>query len=153
MRKLIGSPILLLAAVMLLGQRDGKTTYASIARQIGLGDAMVSRRLQRLVQEGYVRFEAIVDPAKMGFRLEAMIGVEASPDMVHEVADELTKLEEVNLVTITTGSFDIFFSVTLRSASEVLEFLNTKVRSIPGVRRSEVFVNLATKKRDFGVVV
>ena len=134
-------------------QRDGKTTNATIARQIGVSEETVRRRLQRLVQEGYVRIEAIVDPAKMGFRLEALIGVKASPDMVNEVADELVKLGEANLVTITTGSFDIFFSVTLRSASEVLEFLNTKVRPIPGVGRAEVFVNLATKKRDFGMVV
>ena len=134
-------------------QRDGKTTNAAIARQIGVSEETVRRRLQRLVQEGFMRIEALVDPAKMGFRLEALIGVEASPDMVSEVADELAKLEEVDLVTITTGSFDIFFSVTLRSASEMLEFLNTKVRSIPGVRRTEVFVNLDTKKRDFGVVV
>ncbi len=134
-------------------QRDGKTTNAAIARQIGVSEETVRRRLHRLVQEGFVRFEAIVDPAKMGFRLEALIGVEASPDMVNEVADEVAKLEEVDLVTITTGSFDVFFSVTLRSASEMLGFLNTKVRSIPGVRRAEVFVNLATKKRDFGVVV
>lgn len=134
-------------------QRDGKTTNASIARQIGVSEETVRRRLHRLVQEGFVRIEAIVDPAKMGYRLEALIGVEASPDMVNEVADELAKLEEVNLVTITTGSFNIFFSITLRSTSEVLEFLSTKVRPISGVGRVEVFVNLDTKKRDFGVVV
>ena len=134
-------------------QRDGKTTNAAIARQIGVSEETVRRRIHRLVQEGFVRFEALVNPAKMGYRLEALIGVEASPDRMHEVADELAKLEEVNLVTIATGSINIFFSVTLRSASEMLEFLNTKVWPIPGVRRTEGFVNLATKKRDFGVVV
>lgn len=132
---------------------DGKIANGRIARQIGVSEETVRRRLQRLVQEGFVRIETIVDPAKMGFRLEALIGVEASPDMVNEVADELAKLEEVNLVTITTGSFNIFFSITLRSTSEVLEFLSTKVRPISGVGRVEVFVNLDTKKRDFGVVV
>lgn len=132
---------------------DGKISNAAIARQIGVSEETVRRRLIRLVQEGYVRIVALVDPAKMGFRLEALIGVEASPDMLDGVADELAKLEEVGLVTITTGSIDIFFSVTLRSASEMLEFLNTKVWPIPGVRRTEGFVNLATKKRDFGLVV
>ena len=134
-------------------QRDGKIANGRIARQIGVSEETVRRRLIRLVQEGYVRIVALVDPAKMGYRLEALIGVEASPDMVNEVADELAKLEEANLVTITTGSFNVFFSVALRSASEMLEFLSTKVRSIPGVGRTEVFVNLATKKRDYGVVV
>ena len=139
--------------IILILRTDAKISNARIARQIGVSDETLRRRLQRLVQEGYVRIVALADPAKMGYRLEALIGVEASPDMVNEVADELAKLEEVDLVTITAGSFDIFFSITLRSASEVLEFLNIKVRSIPGVRRTEVFVNLATKKRDFGVVV
>ena len=132
---------------------DGKISNGRIARQIGVSDETVRRRLQRLVQEGYVRIAALVDPAKMGYRLEALIGVEASPDMLNEVADELAKLEEVNLVTITTGSIGIFFSVNLHSTEELLGYLNTRVWPIPGVRRTEVFVNLATKKRDFGVVV
>ena len=54
---------------------------------------------------------------------------------------------------ITTGFINIFFSVTLRSTEELLGFLNTKVWPIPGVRRTESFINSATKKRDFGVVV
>ncbi len=141
------------AKIISILRKDAKISNAAIARQIGVSDETVRRRLHRLVQEGFVRIEAIVDPAKMGYRLEALIGVEASPDMVNEVADELAKLEEVNLVTITTGSFNIFFSITLRSTSEVLEFLSTKVRPISGVGRVEVFVNLDTKKRDFGVVV
>ncbi len=56
-------------------QRDGKTTNAAIARQIGVSEETVRRRIHRLVQEGFVRFEALVNPAKMGYRLEALIGV------------------------------------------------------------------------------
>jgi len=134
-------------------QRDGKIANARIAREIGVSEETVRRRLHRLVQEGFVRIETLVDPAKMGYRLEALIGVEASPDMVNEIADELTKLEEVNIVTITAGSIGIIFSVTLHSIEELLGFLNTRVSPIPGVRRTSSFVNLATKKRDFGVVV
>ena len=118
-----------------------------------MSEGTVRRRLKRLVQEEYVRVVAIPDPSKMGYDSEALIGVQVDPDKVDQVSEGLTALDEVSWVTVTTGSYDIFAWATLQSAEALGIFLRTKVGTIPGVRRTETFVNLSNRKRGAGIVI
>jgi Lrp/AsnC family transcriptional regulator for asnA, asnC and gidA len=133
-------------------QNDGRASNAGIARTVGVSEGTVRRRLKRLIQGEYIRVVAVTDPAKMGYVSEGLIGLQADLDKIDSVADELAKLEEVSLVTITTGAYDIFAWATLESAEALGIFLRARVATIPGVRRTETFVNLAVKKRGYGVV-
>ena len=126
-------------------QKDGRASNAGIARKVGVSEGTVRRRLKRLVQEEYVRVVAIPDPSKMGYDSEALIGVQVDPDKVDQVSEGLTALDEVSWVTVTTGSYDIFAWATLQSAEALGIFLRTKVGTIPGVRRTETFVNLSNR--------
>ena len=132
-------------------QNDGRASNAGIARTVGVSEGTVRRRLKRLIQDEYIRVVAMTDPAKMGYVSEGLIGLQADLDKIDSVADELAKLEEVSWVTITTGAYDIFAWATLQSAEALGIFLRTRVATIPGVRRTETFVNLAVKKRGYGV--
>lgn len=139
--------------IIALLQKDGRASNAGIARDAGVSEGTVRRRLKRLMDKGYIQVVALLDPAKMGYSSEALIGVQVDPDKVDLVADGLSKLEEVSWVAITTGSFDVFAWATLASAETLGVFLRTKVGTIAGVRRTETFVNLAIKKRGYGVIV
>ena len=132
-------------------QNDGRASNAGIARTVGVSEGTVRRRLKRLIQGEYIRVVAVTDPAKMGSVSEGLIGLQADLDKIDSVADELAKLEETSWVTITTGAYDIFAWATLESAEALGIFLRTRVATIPGVRRTETFVNLAVKKRGYGV--
>ena len=132
-------------------QSDGRASNAGIARTVGVSEGTVRRRLKRLIQDEYIRVVAMTDPAKMGYVSEGLIGLQADLDKIDSVADELAKLDEVSWVTITTGAYDIFAWATLQSAEALGIFLRTRVATIPGVRRTETFVNLAVKKRGYGV--
>ena len=134
-------------------QKDGRASNAGIAREVGVSEGTVRRRLKRLVQEEYIRVVALPDPAKMGFESEALVGVQVDPDKVDQVSSDISELDEVNWVAVTTGSYDIFAWVTLASPEALGIFLRTKIGIIPGVRRTETFVNLANKKRGYGVIV
>jgi len=134
-------------------QVDGRASNAGIARSVGVSEGTVRRRLKRLIQEEFIRVVALPDPSKLGFESEALVGVQVDPDKVDQVADDIYGLEEVNWVALTTGSYDIFAWATLTSPEALGIFLRTKVGVIPGVRRSETFVNLANKKRGYGIVV
>ena len=133
--------------IISLLQQDGRASNAGIARKVGVSEGTVRRRLKRLVQEEYIHVVAMLDPAKMGYASEALIGVQVDPDKIDQVAADLAKLEEVNWVAITTGSYDIFAWATLQTSESLGIFLRTKAGTIPGVRRTETFVNLAVKKR------
>ena len=139
--------------IIALLQEDGRASNAGIARRVGVSEGTVRRRLKRLVQEEYIRVVAQLDPDRMGYASEALVGVQVDPDKVDQVANDLAGLEEVSWVTITTGAFDVFAWATLQSAEALGIFLRTKVGTIPGVRRTETFVNLAVKKRGYGLAI
>ena len=134
-------------------QKDGRASNAGIAREVGVSEGTVRRRLKRLVQEEYIQVVALPDPVKMGYESQALVGVQVDPDKIDQVADDLSELSQVNWVAVTTGSYDIFAWATLQSAEALGLFLRTKVGIIPGVRRTETFVSLANKKRGYGTII
>ncbi len=134
-------------------QINGRASNARVARDVGVSEGTVRRRLRRLVQDEIVRVVAVPDPEKMGFNTVALIGVQADPDKQDEVATRLAELPETQYVALTTGSFDIFIWVALASSEELGIFLRRKVGPTPGVRRTETFVNLAIRKKGYGIVI
>ncbi len=134
-------------------QVNGRASNARVAREVGVSEGTVRRRLRRLVQDEIVRVVAVPDPEKMGFNTVALIGVQADPDKQDDVATRLAELSETQYVALTTGSFDIFIWVALASAEDLGVFLRRKVGATPGVRRTETFVNLAIRKKGYGIVI
>ncbi len=134
-------------------QTDGRASNARIARDVGVSEGTVRRRLRRLVQDEIIRVVAVPDPEKMGYNTVAVIGIQADPDKIDDVAKLLAQMEETQYVSLTTGSFDIFIWVALPSSDALGIFLRRKVGLTPGIRRTETFVNLAVRKRGFGILM
>ena len=134
-------------------QADGRASNAKIARDVGVSEGTIRRRLKRLVDDKVISIVAIPDPSKVGFGSEAFVGIRVDPDKVEQVADSIAKLTPVHWVVYTTGSYDIFAAVTTASADQLGKFLRSKIGIIPGVHRTETFVQLAVKKRNFGIAV
>ncbi|MDO8751201.1 MAG: Lrp/AsnC family transcriptional regulator [Dehalococcoidia bacterium] len=134
-------------------QINGRASNARVARDVGVSEGTVRRRLRRLIQDEIVRVVAVPDPEKMGYNTVALIGVQADPDKQDDVATRLAELPETQYVALTTGSFDIFIWVALASSEELGLFLRRKVGPTPGVRRTETFVNLAIRKKGYGIVI
>lgn len=134
-------------------QRNGRASNARVAREVGVSEGTVRRRLKRLLEEDIIKVVAFPDPEMFGYGTEALVGVQVDPDKTNEVASSLSVLRETSWVSVTTGAFDIFTWVTLPSSVELGTFLNTKVRTVPGVRRTETFVNLQIPKRNYGLAV
>lgn len=134
-------------------QRDGRSSNARLARHVGVSEGTVRRRLKRLVQSEIIHVVAIPNPAKIGYKAEAIIGIRVDPDKTEQVARDLAKLNPVSWVEVTTGAYDIFVGVALPSAEDLGTFLTTEVGVITGVNRTETFVTLSVKKRGFGVAL
>lgn len=134
-------------------EENGRASNATIARQVGVSEGTVRRRLKRLIGEKIIRVMAFPDPKAMGFESEALIGVQVDPDKIDEVADALASLTYTRWVAVATGTFDVFAWATLPNAERLGRFLRENVGVIPGVRRTETFVTLAIRKRDYGLPV
>ena len=134
--------------IIALLQKEGRASNAGIAREVGVSEGTVRRRLKWLLDEEYIRVAALLDPRKMGYASEALIGVQVDTDKVDQVADDLAELEEVKWVAVTTGAYDIFAWASLESSEALGIFLRTQVGTVNGVRRTETFVSLGVRKRD-----
>jgi Lrp/AsnC family transcriptional regulator, regulator for asnA, asnC and gidA len=129
-------------------QRDGRRPYGAIARTVGLSEAAVRQRVQRLRDSGIMEIVAVTDPLQLGFRRQAMIGVKAEGDL-RQLADEMAKIAEVEYVVICAGSFDLLVEVVCEDDDHLLELLNTSIRAVPGVRATEAFVYLKLAKQSY----
>ena len=129
-------------------QRDGRRPYGAIARTVGLSEAAVRQRVQRLREAGILDIVAVTDPLQLGFRRQAMVGVRADGDL-REVAERLAEIPEVEYVVICAGSFDVLLEVLCEDDDRLLELLNNSIRPVPGVRSTEAFVYLKLTKQSY----
>ena len=127
-------------------QQDGRRSYASIGKEVGLSEAAVRQRVQKLIEAGVMQIVAVTDPMQLGFQRQAMIGVCVYGD-VNKVADELAALPEVVYVVLTAGSFDLLTEVVCTSDEDLLDLLSQRIRSIDGVRSTETFMYLKLRKQ------
>lgn len=127
-------------------QEDGRRPYAAIGKVVGLSEAAVRQRVQRLLDTGVVQIVAVTDPLQVGFTRQAMIGLRVDGDL-NVVADRLADMAEVEYVVITAGSFDIIVEVVCEDDDRLLTLLTEKIRTLPGVRRTETFVYLKLRKQ------
>jgi Lrp/AsnC family transcriptional regulator for asnA, asnC and gidA len=129
-------------------QRDGRCPYGTIAEQIGLSEAAVRRRVQRLRESGIIEIVAITDPLQLGFSREALVGIRVQGD-VRLVADKIASIDEVNYVVLCAGSFDVLAELVTVDDDSLVHLLNDSIRSIPGVTEVETFIYLKLAKQTF----
>jgi Lrp/AsnC family transcriptional regulator for asnA, asnC and gidA len=128
-------------------QQDGRKPYASIGKAVGLSEAAVRQRVQRLLEAGVMQIVAVTDPLTLGFPRQAMIGIKCEGDL-ERVADELASIEEIDYVVLTAGSMDLMVEVVCGDDQHLLEILG-KIRAIPSVRATETFVYLKLRKQTY----
>ena len=128
-------------------QEDGRRPYATIGKAVGLSEAAVRQRVQRLLDAGVMQIVAVTDPLQLGFPRQAMIGLRTDGDL-EAVADRLAGFEEIDYVVITAGSFDLLVEVVCRNDAHLLEILQ-KLRAVEGVLATEAFVYLKLRKQTY----
>jgi len=127
-------------------QEDGRRPYAAIGKAVGLSEAAVRQRVQRLLDSGVMQIVAVTDPMQVGFSRQAMIGIRAEGD-ISVVADRLVEMAEVEYVVITAGSFDLLIEVVCEDDDHLLDLLCQRIRGLPGVKTTETFVYLKLRKQ------
>jgi Lrp/AsnC family transcriptional regulator for asnA, asnC and gidA len=130
-------------------QQDGRRPFTQIAADLGVSEAAVRARTNRLVERGIVQVVGVTDPLKLGFRQMAMIGVRCERDTLVHVAEEVATFPEVDYVVITAGSYDLLIETVCEDNAALLEFIAEKLRTIEGVRDTETFVYLRMVKQTY----
>jgi len=129
-------------------QVDGRKSYAAIGKAVGLSEAAVRQRVQRLTDAGVMQVVAVTDPLELGFARQAMIGIKAE-GALEPIADKLSAMDEIEYVVITAGSFDLLAEVLCESDEHLLRVLSDRIRQIDGVKVTETFVYLKLVKQTY----
>jgi Lrp/AsnC family transcriptional regulator, regulator for asnA, asnC and gidA len=129
-------------------QRDGRTSYAALAKTIGLSEAAVRQRVQRLLDGGMMQIVAVTDPLMLGFARQAMVGVKVSGDL-KKAAEALAAIPEVDYVVICAGGYDLLVELVCTDDEHLLHLLNDAIRTVPGVTATETFMYLKLAKQTY----
>jgi Lrp/AsnC family transcriptional regulator, regulator for asnA, asnC and gidA len=129
-------------------QRDGRTSYAALATVVGLSEAAVRQRVQRLLDSGVMQIVAVTDPLMLGFARQVMVGLRVEGD-IRPVADALAAVPEIDYVVICAGGYDLLVELVCTDDADLLRLLNDTIRTIPGVRSTETFVYLKLAKQTY----
>ena len=129
-------------------QEDGRRAYATIGKAVGLSEAAVRQRVQKLVDTGVMQIVAVTDPLQTGFARQAMIAISTSGD-VEKIAEHLAAIDEVDYIVVTAGSVDLIAEVVVQDDTHLLELINNRIRTIDGVLRTESFVYLKLVKQTY----
>jgi Lrp/AsnC family transcriptional regulator for asnA, asnC and gidA len=129
-------------------QRDGRMSYAALAKVVGLSEAAVRQRVQRLLDGGVMQIVAVTDPLTLGFARQVMVGIRATGDL-RAIAAALVEVPEVEYVVICAGGYDILAELVATNDDHLLQLLNDAVRVIPGITSTETFVYLKLAKQTY----
>src|SRR6478735_1395297 len=126
-------------------QQDGRRSYAEIGKAVGLSEAAVRQRVQKLQESGVMQVVAVTDPMQLGFTRQAMIGVRINGDSAR-VAEAIGTIPAADYVVLTAGKFDILAEVVCEDDDDLLE-LGNRIRGIDGVQSVETLVYLKLHKQ------
>jgi len=122
-------------------QNDARLSNKELAARVGLAPSSCLERVRRLFEAGVLRgAHAEVDPAALGIRLQALIGIrlrQHSRDEVEALRRELSELPEVVAVYYLAGATDFLVHVAVRDAAHLRDFALDAITARPEVARVE----------------
>lgn len=129
-------------------QQDGRRAYSTIGKAVGLSEAAVRQRVQKLTDSGVMQIVAVTDPMQLGFARQAMIAISATGD-IEAIAEQLAKIDEVDYLVVTAGSCDILAEVVVENDEHLLRLVNGRIRAIEGITKTESFLYLKLVKQTY----
>ena len=125
---------------------DGRMSNAAIARNLGVSEGTVRRRLNIMKEQGIIDVKVILNSAYSDVESEAIVGMKVRIASIRQIVFELEQIEEIRWINITSGSFDIFVNVVAKSLPDLLSLLQNRIGKIDGVDRLETFTTMEVSK-------
>ena len=126
-------------------QKNGREPFRRIAADVGVSEATIRARYQRLCDDNILQVTGVTNPLGLGFEAQAMVGIRTG-GAPEPVADAIARWDEVDYVVITAGQFDILVEVVCADRRELLDLTN-RIRALEGVASTESFLYLELWKQ------
>jgi len=135
--------------IITLLQENGRRTNADIARSIKMSESTVKNRLDRLIDQGFLNIQAILNPNSVGYHVDVLIGIKVQPGQLYQVGERLLNLYKVIYLSYHSGRFDILIEVLFQNTEEFFLFIAETLGKIPGIQSNERFHVLRTERINY----
>ncbi|ADH66852.1 MULTISPECIES: Lrp/AsnC family transcriptional regulator [Nocardiopsis] len=128
--------------------RDGRSSYADLARQVGLSQAAARSRVVRLLDSGVVHVTALVEPTAVGANERLGFGLRCRGD-AELLGAALANMPRISFLASGFGRYDVIGTLTAPDRCQLVEALEG-VRATPGVGYVESWDHLSVRKERKG---
>lgn len=136
-------------------QKDGRISNTEIAKKIGISEATVRTRLNRLIREEFIQIVAVSNPMKLGFDMVGNIRIHVEIKKMTKIIRELKKLKPLWFIVQTTGGTGIDTEFVVKSLDELNDLIFEKINKIDGVVKTEtsLFLKYIKRQYDWGTAI
>ena len=138
-------------------QKEGRTSYAELARQVGLSTTPCKERVKRLEREGIIRgYQAILNPKYLDAELVVFVQIRlnrTSQDIFEEFTQSAYQLTEVQECYLVSGNFDYLIKARVADMDAYRKFLGETLLTLPGVQESTSYVVMEQVKETLALDV
>ena len=130
-------------------QKDGRMPNTIIAKKLGVSEATIRSRLNRLINEEYIQIVAVSNPLKLGFEIVGIFKISVNVNKIEHVCKELSKIPQIWYLVRVTGGSDIYAEFNAKSIDELNSFISKKLHKINGIITTETSLILKYEKRRY----
>lgn len=134
-------------ACLIALQANPRGTWRDLSACCDVAERTLSRRLQRLMDSGYIRVIGELDPVVVGSGPVLHAWIRVADGRQREVAEHLMQLAQTQVVMATTGEFDIFTEINLLSVEALSDMVVRALPLVPGVKQVQSQVVLRSFRR------
>lgn len=136
-------------------QKDGRISNTEIAKQIGISEATVRTRLNRLIKEELIQIVAVSNPLKLGFKIVGHIRIHVDIRKMDAIVAQLKRLKPLWFIVQTTGGTGIDTEFVVKDLDELNHLIFERINRIDGVQRTEteMFLNYIKRQYDWGTAL
>ncbi len=129
-------------------QEDGRRPFTEIAERLGgKSEGMVRNRVHRLIKDGVISIQAVVNPRALGYHTQAFIGIIVDPPLIESAAKELLECDEVTYLAWSSGRMDLMLQVVCKDNEHLVAFMSEKLNQVKGIKSTETHMILRTYRQ------
>jgi len=114
---------------------NARTKYVSIAKEVGLTEGAIRRRIRKLQKDGVIRKFTI----ETGAEFEGVVLVETEPTMTSKATERIKKIAA--RVFEVSGDYDVAAFIQAYTIDELNKKIDA-IRNLPGVLNTNTLIKL-----------
>ena len=124
--------------------KDCRTPYLEIARMCHVSGGTIHVRMKKMEELNIIKGSRILlNLPKLGYDVCCFVGIYIDKTSSYtEVVNEMSKINEVVELHLTTGDYTVFAKVICKNISDLQDILLNKINVIHDIQRTDTIISL-----------